>query len=267
MPDWQLPPGVPRGLYDQMRDADAAAAYDGSLAGTPLLEQDLDFFRRHCPQPGRLLDLGAGSGRLAIPMAQAGFQVTAVDLSAPMLRVLGGKAQAANVNVDRLVANIVELEALWDQSFDYVACLFSSLGLVSGRENRLRALQHAARLLRPGGKLILHVHNRWFHLWTRFGRRLLLLNWWRSLRGKEERGDFRMPGQGDIVMHLFTKREVKRLLSAVGLRPVELRAISPEAASLRCSWCLGRLRAYGFLIAAQKRARGNDLPRPRDVAT
>src|SRR5688500_4285435 len=128
MQDWQLPPGVSRSLWDAAQDANFAHGYDASLDGTPLLTLDLDFVRRHCPRPGALLDLGAGTGRLAIPMAQSGYRVVAVDLSPRMLELLGAKARRAGLHVDRLAANIVELDALLDGSFDHVACLFSTLG-------------------------------------------------------------------------------------------------------------------------------------------
>src|SRR5262245_37160522 len=162
MPDWQLPAGVSRSLWDACQDRDIAKGYDAALEGTPLLETDVAFLQAHCAAPGRLLDLGAGTGRLAIPMARAGFWVVAVDLSAPMLEVLGAKARRAQATVHRLAANIVQLDALADHTFDYAACLFSTLGLVAGADNRRRVLEQVCRLLRPGGVFILHVHNRWF---------------------------------------------------------------------------------------------------------
>lgn len=254
--DWNLPPGVSRGLHDYFRSPDIARGYDDAIADTPLLKLDLDFFRAHCPVPGRLLDLGCGTGRLAVPMAQQGFWVVAVDLSVPMLQVLREKADRVGAKVHCLAANIVDLDALADASFDRVACLFSTLGLVGGRDNRQRVLHQVHRLLRPGGTFIFHVHNHWFSLWTRFGRRSLLKNWWRSLWKKENRGDFLMPphlGVGSITMHLFTRREITRLLRSAGLRPLEIHPVSHHAdGRLCCPWFLPRLRCYGYLIAAQK---------------
>src|SRR5262252_6250628 len=83
-PGWQLPPGVPRGLWDQVRDPRAARDYDAQLAGTPLLEQDIPFALEHCPPIGRAVDLGCGTGRLSLALAQRGHRVLAVDLSAEM---------------------------------------------------------------------------------------------------------------------------------------------------------------------------------------
>ena len=183
--DWQLPTGVNRGLWDYLHDAELARNYDRNLADTPLLTQDLDFARAHFPTPGRLIDLGCGTGRLLLTFARHGFWVLGVDLSEEMLRVATEKAIQAGESIHLLQANLVELESLADQSFDYAACLFSTLGMVLGRTERRRVLRHVYRLLRPGGQFVLHVHNRWFNFWDPQGRRWLLTNLILSLLGRE----------------------------------------------------------------------------------
>src|SRR3954451_20284028 len=130
--DWQLPPGVNRGLWDYLHDPAIARDYDARLAGTPLLEADRRFVERHCPRPGRLLDLGCGTGRLLLPFARRGYWVLGVDLSGEMLKVAAEKARAAGVAVNLLRANLVELDALVHDRFDYAACLFSTLGMIAG---------------------------------------------------------------------------------------------------------------------------------------
>jgi SAM-dependent methyltransferase len=56
-------------------------------------------------------------------------------------------------------ASIVELEAFREGSFDHAACLFSTLGMVVGQDQRAEVVRHAWRLLRPGGTFVLHVLN------------------------------------------------------------------------------------------------------------
>src|SRR5262249_51822951 len=142
-PDWQLPAGVNRGLWDYLHDPGVARGYDERLAGTPLLEADLDFVERHCGRPGRLLDLGCGTGRLLLRMARAGHWVLGVDLSREMLAVAREKAARERAEVHLLRANLPELNCLADASFDYAACLFSTLGIVLGAGPRQRVLAHA----------------------------------------------------------------------------------------------------------------------------
>src|SRR5947209_14578512 len=109
-PDWQFPPGVTRGLWDYLHDPGLARRYDATLAGAPLLEADVRFCEEHFDRPGRLIDLGCGTGRLLVPFPRRGYWVLGVDLSEEMLRVAAEKAAAAGVPVHLLRANLVELE-------------------------------------------------------------------------------------------------------------------------------------------------------------
>jgi SAM-dependent methyltransferase len=256
-PDWQLPAGVTRGLWQYLHDDSIARGYDATLHDSSLATVDCRFVQRHCPLPGRLIDLGCGTGRLALAMAQRRCWVVAVDLSAPMLRVVGDKAALAGVRVERVQANLVELGCLEDGAFDYSACLFSTLGMVARTEERRRVLEHVYRLLRPGGVLVLHVHNRWFNFWNPEGRAWLVRDLLRGVLGRADSGDRHMPAYGDmppLTLHLFTRREALRLLRSVGFtirdtQPVSLRADGV----LRWPFWFGWLRAYGYLIAAIRR--------------
>jgi SAM-dependent methyltransferase len=254
-PDWQLPPGVSRHLWDYQHNPQLAEGYDASLADTPLAKADVAFARECFAQPGRLIDLGCGTGRLAIDFASRGFAVVGVDLSAEMLRVAAEKAARTGAQLDLVQANLVELDALADASFDYAACLFSTLGMITGEVERQRAVAHAFRLLRSGGKFLLHVHNRWFHFWDRNGQRWLLGDVYRELRGLPA-GDRRMPahrGLAGLSLHHFTRREAVRLLKDVGFRVEDLRPLSLRSdGRLPWPWWFGWLRAYGYLILSRK---------------
>jgi SAM-dependent methyltransferase len=71
------------GLSTDIYDARAATIAAGSS-----MDGDVDFYRRLAKESGGpVLDVGCGTGRVAIPLAQDGFDVVGVDLSAPMLRV------------------------------------------------------------------------------------------------------------------------------------------------------------------------------------
>ncbi len=257
-PDWQLPPGVSRGLWDYLHDPAIARHYDERLAGTPLLEVDRRFAERHFSHPGRLIDLGCGTGRLLLPFARRGYWVLGVDLSAEMLGVAREKAAAAGAAVHLLRANLTELDALRGASFDYAVCLFSTLGMVTGPGMRERVVGHAWRLLRPGGRFVLHVHNIWFNAWDRGGRAWLLRDRLKALRGAASAGDRVMPphqGVAGLTLHLFTRREAIRLLSAAGFRVVGVRPVGlGPAGRLRWPYWFGWLRAYGYLLAAEKPA-------------
>ena len=254
---WQLPRGVTPGVWDYAHDEALARAYDAKLADSPLSRIDVQFAEKHFTKPGRLVDLGCGTGRLLIPFAARDFWTLGVDLSADMLRVAGQRASEAGVAVHRLQANLADLACLDDASFDYAACLFSTLGMISGSEARRCVVAHVARLLKPGGKFVLHVHNRWFNLWQRGTRGWVIKDWLRSWLLWRQAGDHTAPaheGRAALTLHLFTRGEVKRLLTRAGFRIIEILPLSTAAdGRLRCPAWFGRLRAYGYLIAATKR--------------
>jgi SAM-dependent methyltransferase len=240
IPDWQLPPGTDRGLWDYVSSERVAREYDEVLAGTPLLEVDLRFCERHLPTPGRLIDLGCGTGRLLVHFARRGFSCLGVDLSDAMLGVVREKAEREGLAIDLLKANLVELDHVPTGGFDYAACLFSTLGMIRGADHRRTFLGHVRRILRPGGVLVLHVHNACYRL----GRGL-------GSRGSEP-GDRAMPqvrGGGELTIHHYRRRELVGELSAAGFRVREIKTVS-AAGELRVPWLLPGVRAYGYLAAA-----------------
>ena len=60
-------------------------------------------------------------------------------------------------------------------------------------------------------------------------------------------------GLGSLTMHLFTRREVVRLLCDAGFETGVVRPVGLGIDGMvRFPWCFGSLRGYGYLIAARK---------------
>jgi SAM-dependent methyltransferase len=250
VPDWQLPPGVDRGLWDYLHSGEMARGYDDQMAASPLAAADVAFCGWVFERPGRLIDLGCGTGRLCVHFARKGHDCVGVDLSDEMLTQARTNADAAGVRVEWRTANLVELAGVPDQSFDYAACLFSTLGMVHGAENRAAVVRQAFRVLRPGGRFVLHVHNRYFRGlgWGRVARQAV-----RTLLGRADAGDVTMPqsyGGASLTLHHFTRREATALLTAAEFRVLTAAALAESGAEV---W--PGTRAYGYLLAAEKAER------------
>lgn len=239
-PDWQLPPGVDRGLWDYLHSDEMVAGYDDQMAASPLAATDIAFCARWLPDAGKLLDLGCGTGRLCVDFARKGFTCVGVDLSPVMLAKARENAAAAGVQVEYREGNLVYLAEWPDRSFDAAACLFSTLGMIRGAVNRRKAVAAAFRVIRPGGRLIVHVHNRWYR---GLGRKLRMQQAWRTICGSPMAGDISMPqayGGAPLTLHHFTRRETRTLLTAARFR---IDAIEP----IRIQGSV-----YGWLIACTR---------------
>ena len=100
--DWNLPPGVSRGLWDYAHDTELARQYDQLLTGTPLLTIDVAFAARHFVAPGRLLDLGCGTGRFSeILAAEFGARIIGFDPSESMIDQARQKSATGMIEFER----------------------------------------------------------------------------------------------------------------------------------------------------------------------
>ncbi len=109
-------------------------------------------------------DLGAGEGELTLLLARYASRVTAVDLSPRMLKLVAERAAQAGLS-SRIEVAEGDLEAL-PLSSDSMDAVFLSQALHHAG-NPATALREAARVLRPGGRLILLDLARHEQEWVR----------------------------------------------------------------------------------------------------
>jgi len=102
-------------------------------------------------RPGqRILDVGCGYGRIAVPLAAAGHDVVGVDISRELLRAAQQSATQQHASVVWIQATMRHLP-LAPATFDVALCLWSAFyELLTEREQSL-ALAAIAAVLRPGG--------------------------------------------------------------------------------------------------------------------
>ena len=105
-------------------------------------------------RPARVLDVGAGTGRVAIPLARAGHRVTALDIDARLLDALGERA--AGTGIDTICADARTFE-LGDDDFDLCLIPMQTVQLLAGPGERVSLLECARAHLRRGGLLALAI--------------------------------------------------------------------------------------------------------------
>jgi len=139
--------------------AELARYYDLDVAGE---QADLDLYLALAMSAdGPLLELAAGSGRLAVPLALAGHQVTAVDIDSDML-ARARRAWDAHPPSERgggaletVETDITDLQL--GRSFALVILALNSLLLMPGRDAQLACLRSVARHLAPTGRAVVDV--------------------------------------------------------------------------------------------------------------
>ncbi len=104
--------------------------------------------------PGRAIDMGCGTGDLALELARRGFSVVGVDWSATAIARAKQKAESERVVVDFRVDDVTALDVDAGGGFDLIVdrLLFCQL---PGRRAKRRYVATLKRLTKPGGHVLL----------------------------------------------------------------------------------------------------------------
>ncbi|MFC7813415.1 class I SAM-dependent methyltransferase [Streptomyces sp. NPDC057367] len=129
------------GVYDQMYPIE----FDTSLA--------VDFIAALAPAGGRVLELGVGNGRIALPLAARGFQVHGIDASEAMLAVL--RERDARNEVVTETGDFTETGT--GLTFDVVTVVLNTFFVAVTKEQQLGCLRLVREQLVANGKFILEA--------------------------------------------------------------------------------------------------------------
>ena len=117
-------------------------------------QEEADFVQQALGLPlnAKILDAPCGGGRLSLEMASRGYQVTAVDISLPLLDAARAKTDAQRMAIDWEHRDMRDLP--WPETFDGALCFWSSFGYFDEQGNAefLRAVSNA---LKPGARFLL----------------------------------------------------------------------------------------------------------------
>ncbi|MBB2890870.1 class I SAM-dependent DNA methyltransferase [Flexivirga oryzae] len=100
---------------------------------------------------GPALEFAIGTGRVAIPLADKGIQVSGIELSAPMAARLRAKRDDIPVTVGDMATTVV------DGRFSLVYLVWNGLGNVRTQDEQVEVFRNAARHLAPGGRFVIEL--------------------------------------------------------------------------------------------------------------
>lgn len=111
---------------------------------------------------GDTLEVAIGTGR-NLPFYPRGVRISGVELSPAMLAIARDRAHRLGIHADLVEAD-AEALPFADASFDTVVCALALCTI----PDHAKAIAEMARVLRPGGRLLLldHVGSRWWPVWA-----------------------------------------------------------------------------------------------------
>jgi SAM-dependent methyltransferase len=136
-------------------DEPIAASYDDDSAemfDPAVLEPVVDFLAAIAGS-GRALELGIGTGRVALPLAQRGVQVHGIDLSKAMIERLRAKPGAQDIGVT--IGDFATTSV--DGSFSLAYLVFNTIGNLTTQEAQVACFRNVAAHLQPGGCFVIEV--------------------------------------------------------------------------------------------------------------
>ena len=202
----------------------------GDPAGELEFERTKAIVRRHLPPaPAVVADVGGGPGAYALWLASLGYEVIHRDLMPLHVEQLR-QAADGNPRISTAVADARNLD-IADGSVDAVL-LLGPLYHLDRRQDRLRALTSAHRVLRPGGPVVAAAISRWAPrldaiLRLRFDREFPGAEG--LLPGIERTGHLPPLGSDQFTAYLHRPAQLRSELTAAGFRVSELVSVEGPA--------------------------------------
>ena len=224
---------APADWWRDFFDRDYLRSYSPNLTEEASRDEALSAVALAGVAPGaRVLDAPCGFGRHSIPLADAGYDMVGVDLSADQLRE--ARARAGSRDNPALVEGDLRQLPFADEEFDCALNLFSSIGYW-GDEGDLAVLRELWRVLRPDAALVIETMHRDRLVWILRER-----DWEHLPDGAvflEERrfdlvtgiveathtllGDDGVPRHRHHSLRVYTATELVRLLEQAGFGRIE----------------------------------------------
>jgi|SRR5688572_26062256 len=137
----------------------AVRTYDLFVEGGPY-EGDIDFYRACAHRFGKsALELGVGTGRVAIPLTQDGCTITGLDLAPAMLDLAAQRIATllpeAAARIDLVQGNMADFDL--KRTFDWIVIAARAFQHLIEPAQQRAALDTIHRHLKPGGHLVMHL--------------------------------------------------------------------------------------------------------------
>jgi SAM-dependent methyltransferase len=121
-------------------------------------DSDIPFFLKELAGiQGEVLELMSGTGRLSVPLVEAGIRLTCVDSSSPMLGILHRKLASRKLTASLIQQDICELKL--DKRYKAIIIPFHSFAEIHAVEDQAKVLRKIHEHLDDNGCFICTLHN------------------------------------------------------------------------------------------------------------
>ncbi|UOX89999.1 class I SAM-dependent methyltransferase [Amycolatopsis sp. FBCC-B4732] len=245
---------VPEQEKDQIREIydDIAAEYDRRIPGEGptdhiFTESESEFLLSKTHAGDEVLDLGCGTGRFTIPLAESGAVVTGLDLSPGMLAVARAKLGERGLRADLREGDMADLP-FPDACFDVVTSMLALMHIPI--PDRPRVFREVHRVLKPGGRMVLCVKNAVFErMFT--GDRFASVD---ITDVQDKKLIFTGTGNGTehtASWYSFAPHDLAALFAGAGMAVTHLKGNSPVSAWL-ADEVLADVRVRGFVRTLER---------------
>jgi SAM-dependent methyltransferase len=131
--------------------ADRYDAVLGERGDPDVIASTVDFLAER--GAGGALELGIGTGRIAVPLARRGVRVHGIDLSSDMVGRLRAKPGGADIPVE--IGDFATTRV--DATFSLVYLVFNTINNLTSQEAQVACFANAAAHLEPGGAFVVEV--------------------------------------------------------------------------------------------------------------
>lgn len=121
-------------------------------------DDELNLILKLSRKSDTILDLACGYGRLTIPLAKKGYEITGIDLSPELIKDARKTARENNLKIKFTIGSMTNLPYA-NNSFNKIFCMWSSFNHLLEEKEQLKCINEVYRVLKPDGLALFEMTN------------------------------------------------------------------------------------------------------------